>query len=232
MTGIFLFERHAGLRQRPAHFLDIAKPHADAGAAELDGESDFADFHASADIVGLHFFRAAPVHAGRFMRNARIGEGPAHDARPCELVRLERGGRADIGFGIEAQAQRLKDFPHRAHERRIQMFLAQAVEAGIAFDALVAIDGGAVDVWVDVDRAHRTNVSAVAAGDAFFGVDLHDCLMQARSAARVDLRCNRAPRRSRTAPRRPETARSSRTLSPDTPARSARSRLLYYRTCS
>ena len=53
------------------------------------------------------------------------------------------------------------------------MLLTQSVEAGIAFHAFVAIDGGAFDRRVDVDGAHRTNVGAVAAGDAFVGIDLH-----------------------------------------------------------
>ena len=53
------------------------------------------------------------------------------------------------------------------------MLLAQAVEAGVALHAFVAVDGGALDRGIDIDRAHRADVGAVAAGDAFIWIDLH-----------------------------------------------------------
>ena len=51
--------------------------------------------------------------------------------------------------------------------RRIQMLLAQAVVTGVALHAFVAVDGGAFDGRIDVDRAHRADVCAVAASHAF-----------------------------------------------------------------
>ena len=177
VTGFFFSKLTPALRQRPAHFLDIAEPHTDAGPAEFDGEADFAFLHAAADVVGLHFFGAAAMHAGRFMRHARIGKRPAHNARPNQFIGLECGRGANVGLGIEAQAQHLKHLAHGAHQRRIQVFLAQAVVAGIAFHAFFAIDGGALDRRIDVDRAHRANVGAIAARHAFVRIDLHTSIL-------------------------------------------------------
>ena len=42
VIGILLLEFDARLRQSPAHLLDVLKPDADAGTAELDGEADLA----------------------------------------------------------------------------------------------------------------------------------------------------------------------------------------------
>ena len=44
-----------------------------------------------------------PSIARRFMRHARVGKRAAHDPRPGQLVRLERGRGTDVGLGIEAQ---------------------------------------------------------------------------------------------------------------------------------
>ena len=114
-----------------------------------------------------------PCDAGGFVRHARIGEGAAHHARPRQLLRLESGRRADVRLRIEAQPHHLEHLAHGAHHRRIQVLLAQAVEAGVALHAFVAVDGGALDDRVDIDRAHRADVRAIAAGNAFGWIDLH-----------------------------------------------------------
>jgi hypothetical protein len=53
------------------------------------------------------------------------------------------------------------------------MFLAQPVVTGIALHTLVALDGGALNDGVDVNRFHRANIRAVAARNAFIWVDPH-----------------------------------------------------------
>jgi len=53
------------------------------------------------------------------------------------------------------------------------MLLAQAVEARVALDAFIAIYGCAFDHRINVDRAHGADVSAIAARDAFIGIDSH-----------------------------------------------------------
>jgi hypothetical protein len=107
------------------------------------------------------------------MGHARVGEGAAHHARPFQLVGLERGGGADIGLGLKADAEVGQRAAHEAHRGGRQYFFAQPVVAGIAFHAFIAVDGGALQFGVDVDRAHRADIGAVAAGDAFLGIDLH-----------------------------------------------------------
>src|SRR5262249_40953396 len=94
--GILLLDGDARVCQRPAHLLNIAEPYSHAGTAELDGEADFADADATADVVGLHFFGAPPFDSGRFMRNARIRKRAANHAGPRQFFRLERRRRADI----------------------------------------------------------------------------------------------------------------------------------------
>ena len=84
------------------------KPDADAGPAELDGESHLAHLHAPADVVGLHFFGAASLHARGFMGHARIREGTAHHARPAQLIRLKRRSGANIRLRVEAQPEKLE----------------------------------------------------------------------------------------------------------------------------
>jgi len=79
---VLLLETDTGFGERPAHPLNFAKPDADARPPELDGESDLADLHASTDIVRFYFLRAAALYAGRFMRDARVGEGAPHHPRP------------------------------------------------------------------------------------------------------------------------------------------------------
>ena len=103
--GIVLLERHAGLGQGAAHFLEVAEAGADAGPAQFDGEADLADADAVGDVVGLHLLGAAARDAGGFMGHARVGEGAAHHARPFQLVGLEGGGGADIGLRLEADAE-------------------------------------------------------------------------------------------------------------------------------
>ena len=58
------------------------EPDADARPAEFNGEPDLALLHAPADVVGFYFFGTPALHAGRFMRHARVGKCAAHHARP------------------------------------------------------------------------------------------------------------------------------------------------------
>ena len=90
---------------------------------------------------------------------------------------LEGGSGANVGFRVEPYAHHRKDLADDAHHDGVQVLLAQAVIAGIAFHAFVALDGGALNHRVDVNRLHRANVSAVTAGDAFLRVNPHmaDC---------------------------------------------------------
>src|SRR6185437_599785 len=152
----------------------------------------FSDLYTAADVVSFYFLGAAALDAGGLVRNARVGEGAAHHARPLQLVGLESGGGANVRLGIEADAHRLKYLSDGSNEGGIQMLLAEAVIAGVAFDALVAIDGGAVNRPVDVDSAHRADVGAIAAGHAFVRIDLHASnlstgLRGEDALARVDL---------------------------------------------
>src|SRR5687768_4226567 len=170
---VLLLERDAGCRQRAAHFLDVAEARAHARTSKLNREADIARPHASGHVVGLHFLGATSFDTGRLMRDAWIREGAADDARPGQLVGLECGGRTDVRLRFEADAHRGKHLPHRAHQRRIEVLLAEAVEAGVALHAFVAVDGGALQHGVDIDRPHRADVGTVAAGDAFLRIDLH-----------------------------------------------------------
>jgi hypothetical protein len=60
-----------------------------------------------------------------------------------------------------------------ADQWRVHVFHAQPVVTGIAFYALIAIDGRALDHRVDVNRSHRAHVRAVSAGNTFIGIDFH-----------------------------------------------------------
>src|SRR5712664_3797903 len=97
------------------------------------------------------------------------------------------------------------------------MLLAQAVEAGIAFHALVTIHHGALDIRIDVDCSHRTHIGAITASDAFLRIDIHSSLIPQRSAAwRRFGRTTR--RRSHKSPMQTRTERSSHSSGPNRPA--------------
>ena len=194
---VLLLKVHAGRRQRVTGRLNIFEPDAYAGAAKLDREPDFAHLHAAGDVVGLHFFRATAFNAGRFMRHAGIGERAADDTRPVQFIRLKAGGRADIGLGVEAQAHHLEYLAHGSHHGGIQMLLAEPVVAGIALDAFVAVDGGALDLRIDIDRAHRAHIRAVSARDAFIWINCHTDSRE-NMAAGIDSRIQARPRPSTT----------------------------------
>ena len=170
---VAFFEGHARRAQPLAHLLDLAEPNANPRPAELDGEAHLADIHAASHVVCLDFFGAAAFDAGRFVRHARIGKRPPHDARPHELVGLESGRRADVRLRIESHPHRLEHLPHESYQGRIQMLLAEPVKAGVALHALVAIHRGAADRGIDIDSSHRTHVRAVSASHAFVRIDLH-----------------------------------------------------------
>ena len=53
------------------------------------------------------------------------------------------------------------------------MLLAQAVEAGVAFHALVPVHSGAVDLGIDINRSHGTDIGAISTGDALIRIDIH-----------------------------------------------------------
>src|SRR5262249_29214641 len=152
--------RHPMFRESCAHRLDLAHPHADARASELDGKADLAHFHAPADVVGFDLFSAASFNAGGFVGHTWIGERTANHAWPYQFVRLKCRSGADIRLGIEAQTHHLENLAHRPNHRRVEMFLAQAVKAGITLHAFVGINGRALDFRVDVDGAHRADISA------------------------------------------------------------------------
>jgi len=67
----------------------------------------------------------------------------------------------------------LKHFAQCAYERRIQMFLAQAIETRITLHAFACIYRGPLDDGIDGNRAHGAHVGAIAAGHAFVRIDLH-----------------------------------------------------------
>jgi hypothetical protein len=113
------------------------------------------------------------MYACRFVRHARIGESPSHDARPLELIRLESGGRANVRLGIESDARQLEKPAYGADKRGVQMLLAQSVEAGVTFDAFLPVDCRAMRHGIDVDRSHRANVCTVSASYAFIAINLH-----------------------------------------------------------
>src|SRR5205823_5172667 len=123
--------------------------------------------HAAADVVGLDLFGAASFDAGRLVRHAWIGERPSHDARPHQFFGFESGRGADVRFRIESYTNHLEHLPHESDECRIQMLLAEPVEAGVALYALISIHGGAADRGIYIDSAHRTHVGAVPASHAF-----------------------------------------------------------------
>src|ERR1035437_9582583 len=102
------------------------------------------------------------------MRHKRVGERSPYHARPRQLVGRQRRGWTNIWFGIEAQTRHLEQAPQQPHHRGVEVLLAHAVVTAIALHTFVALDGRTVDRRVDVDRAHRTNISAVAAGYALF----------------------------------------------------------------
>src|SRR5687767_12649083 len=170
---VLLLERHAGRCQRATHVLNVAEAHAHARPSELDREADIARPHAAGHVVGLDLFSAAPLDARGLVRHARIRKSAADDARPGQLVGLEGGGRADVRLRFEADAHGGEHPPHGAHQRGIEMLLAEAVEAGVALHAFVAVDRRALQHWVYIDRTHRAHIRAVAAGDALLRVDLH-----------------------------------------------------------
>src|SRR3982074_1464863 len=98
------------------------------------------------------------------MRNAGIGEGAGDNPPPSELVRFESARRTDIGFRVETQAHHLKRLTHGTDQSRIEMFLTQAIKAGVALNALVFVDGRAPPDGIYINRFHRTDIGAVSAG--------------------------------------------------------------------
>ena len=107
------------------------------------------------------------------MRHARVGKGAPHNPRPGELVRREGRRGTDVRLRIETHPHHGQDPAHRAHQNGIEMLLAQAVVAGMAFDAFIPVDGGALARRIDVDGAHRAHIRAVPAGHAFSMIDSH-----------------------------------------------------------
>src|SRR5262249_2150338 len=132
------------------------------------------------------FFGAAPFDAGRFVRDPGIRKSAAHHTGPTQGVGFEGRGRANVGLGIEAQAHPLEHLPDAAHHRRIEVFLAQAVEAGVTLDAFRRVHGRAFDRGIDVDGTHRANVRAVTARYTLFGIDLHAFTLSALNSSTAD----------------------------------------------
>src|ERR1700742_4194347 len=54
------------------------------------------------------------------------------------------------------------------------MLLAHPVETGIAFDTLMCVHDGSPHHRINRNRAHGTNVRAIATGHAFVGINLHE----------------------------------------------------------
>src|SRR5262249_17329157 len=76
---VALFEGDTSRGQPPANLLDLSHPRADTGPPEFDGESNFADIHASRDVIGLDFFRFPALDPGRLMRHSRIRKSAPDD---------------------------------------------------------------------------------------------------------------------------------------------------------
>ena len=77
------------------------------------------------------------------------------------------------GSGSNRTPSPLEDLPDGADEGRVQVLRRHPAVAGVAFDAAVEVDDCSFDRRVDVDRAHRTDGDAVAAGDAAIGRYMH-----------------------------------------------------------
>ncbi len=54
------------------------------------------------------------------------------------------------------------------------MLLAHAVEAGVTLDTFVVVYRRSFDDRIDINRAHRADVCAVATGHTFVRVDSHE----------------------------------------------------------
>ena len=107
------------------------------------------------------------------MSGAGIGKRAADYTWPGEFVRFEGGGGTDIWLGIETQARHLEKLADAADKCRIQVLSAKAVETGVAFDAFVLVNGGAIQCGIDIDGAHGADVNTISAGDTFIRIDLH-----------------------------------------------------------
>ena len=177
---VLFLERHAGLGQSARHALDFMEAHAHAGPAKFDGEAGFATLHPATHVIGLHFLGAPALDAGGFMGHARIGEGAAHHPRPRQFLGLERRGGTNIRLRVKAQAHHLKQPAHHADEGGVQVLLAHAVEAGVAFDAFVVVYGRPLDHRIDINRAHGANVGAVPTGHTLVRIDSHGTLTPRR----------------------------------------------------
>src|SRR5690606_8530221 len=125
--GVVLLERHPGTGQCTAHLLNLVESRADTGAPELDREAGFPGADTARDVVGLHFLGAAPDHARGFVRYAGIGERPAHDPRPFEVIGLERGRGTDVGLGLEPRTEDFHEAPDGTNRPWRQLLLAQPV---------------------------------------------------------------------------------------------------------
>jgi hypothetical protein len=68
--------------------------------------------------------------------------------------------------------------PNQTHDRRIQVFRAQPVVAGIAFNTFVAVYGGAIDRRVHINSTHGADIGAVSASYALIRIDLHHSVVR------------------------------------------------------
>ena len=121
-------------------------------------------------VVCFDFFGAAAVDAGRFVLDQGVAKDAARDPWPLELIHHKGGCRADVGLGFKTESKDFCELAKRAHHGGIEVLAAHA-ETSAALNAFVAVDGGAVDLRIDVNRAHRADRNTVRARYAFVGID-------------------------------------------------------------
>jgi len=135
-------------------------------------ETHFADADAVGDVVGLDLSCAAETPVDSW--GTRGSEKARRTTRGHSSL---SGSKAVVGQTSGSGSKRMRKLAKVRRTNRTvaggSTSLAQPVVAGIAFHTFVAVDGGALEHGIDIDRAHRADIGAVAAGDALLGIDFH-----------------------------------------------------------
>ena len=110
------------------------------------------------------------------MGHQRIAEGTPNDARPGESLFGEGIRGTDVRLGVEADAEELQESPDGAYQRGIEVLLAHPAIAGETLHALLLVHRRAIQHRVYVNRSHRADRNAIAAGDTLVVINLHEPL--------------------------------------------------------
>src|SRR5262249_2931563 len=131
--GILRLEFNSDSGESSRHLLDVPEAYSNGRPAKFHNVADFTNAYAPGHIVCLNFFGTAAVDSRALVRHKRITECAAHDARPGEFVRCDRGSWTDIRFRIESQTEEFQESTDRPNKCRVEPFHTHTAEARVTF---------------------------------------------------------------------------------------------------